>query len=262
MTKYLTSWRWLPLAIACLLLPGVAHAGDPVSTGVASAETAWDVWRTNGPLWGALVLTMVGLRTFLDRQHWILQGRLLAGLTGLAAIGTSVCEWQFGGAPAAGIATALMGALALITHPIPAASDPKVARPAGSPSIALLIIGGLAAAAVTTQVSACGAAQTTQTSRQSTLNAMTAVASTAIKSLEAYDQVAGDALVKAAADKPSAMADLQRLRSRVAPVRLMLQGVIDAIATGNALNDDHSLAGIQTALDQAMAAVVALTGGK
>jgi len=154
----------LPFAIVYLLIyplifHGSAHAADPVLPGSHAAETAWDVWVTNGPLWGALVLVMIGLRTFLDRQHWILQGRLLAGLTGLGAIITSVLEWKFGGAPAAGIATALMGAVALITHPVPAQPDPQVARAAGTSTLGLLVVVGLAGAVASSSISCSPAAR-------------------------------------------------------------------------------------------------------
>lgn len=162
------SWRLIPFALVYLLIwHGVAHAADPVATGSQAAETAWDVWVTNGPLWGALVLVMIGLRTFLDRQHWVLQGRLLAGLTGLAAIGSSVLEWQFGGAPAAGIATAVMGALALITHPVPAPADPQVARAAGTSTLGLLIVVGLAGM----MVSSSGACSATARARETDIAA-------------------------------------------------------------------------------------------
>ena len=157
MTQKIPRVGWLLFAIVCLLiLPGVANAADPVRSGSQAAETAWDVWVTNGPLWGALVLVMVGLRTFLDRQHWLLQGRLLAGLTGLAAVITSVLEWKFGGSPAAGIATALMGAIALITHPVPAPADPQVARAAGPGTLGLLVVVGIAGALASSS-SACSA---------------------------------------------------------------------------------------------------------
>lgn len=105
-------------AAALLLLTRIAHAAaDPTPALTTGAGAGWDAFASNGPYWGGIVVAYVALQTFLSRQHWLAQGRLLAALTGLAMVGAAVVNWHFAGAPSAGIMTAVVAAIALVWHP-------------------------------------------------------------------------------------------------------------------------------------------------
>ena len=106
------------IAAGLLLYARFAHAGtDPTVAMTSAVDTSVSVWTTDGPLWLAVATGYVALRTFLSRQHWLSQGRVLAVLTGLAGIGAAVIGWHFQGAPSTGILTALLAAIALVQHP-------------------------------------------------------------------------------------------------------------------------------------------------
>lgn len=114
-----------PMAVLLAVVAGIlflyarlAHAGtDPTVAITSGVDTSLSVWTTDGPLWLAVAFAYVALRTFLSRQHWLSQGRVLAVLTGLAGIGAAVIGWHFQGAPSTGILTALLAAVALVQHP-------------------------------------------------------------------------------------------------------------------------------------------------
>lgn len=121
----------LAAVLHALYFVGVAHAepavsasvvhaavADPVAVTTDAADTAIAVWTKDGPLWAALVVLMVMLRTFVDRQHWIQRGRLLTGLTGAAAVIAALLNWHFNAAPIGGVITAVVGTLALLHHPV------------------------------------------------------------------------------------------------------------------------------------------------
>lgn len=157
--------RFLPLALILLgaalfyalgaaFLSHAAHA-DPVAVTTAATDATWAVFTTDGPLWGGLLVAMAILRTFLDKQHWINQGRLLSGLTGLSMVLAAVGAWHFAGAPVSGILTAAFAALTLVTH---STSSAKPAPPAGGSAVALLAVLLLGAGAVA-GTSACGEAR-------------------------------------------------------------------------------------------------------
>lgn len=146
----------------------------------------------------------------------------------------------------------------------PAAPAAAPAPPASKPGhvaapilLALSFLGLLGIA-----VAGSGCAGSTQASRHATLSTAVIVANTAIKSVQTYDQVTGDAIVKSAPDKAKGEADLAKLRARVGAAIKACTAALDAIGVANSLNDDHSLEGVKTALDQAITAVTALTGGK
>jgi len=106
------------IATVVVLLTRIAHAATgPADAMTGGASAGWDTFATNGPYWGAIVIAYVALQTFLSRQHWLAQGRLLTALTGLAMVGAAVVNWHFAGAPSAGIMTAAVAALALVWHP-------------------------------------------------------------------------------------------------------------------------------------------------
>lgn len=142
---------------------GIAHAAeavDPQVTVAAGGNAAIEVWIKDGPLWAGLLVVMYGLRTFLDRQHFLAQGRTLSLLTGLAMVGAAIANWHFSGAPLEGILTAAFAAFALFSHsqlqPKPAATEASGTTGAVS-MLAVLLLGGM----LVTQTG-CTAAQKTQ----------------------------------------------------------------------------------------------------
>lgn len=171
------------LIAACITLlysPGAAAASDPTPALTAAGGAGWDVFVTNGPLWGGILIAFIALQTFLSRQHWLAQGRILAALTGAALVGSAVVNWHFAGAPSAGIMTAAVAAIALIWHPTVGGTT---TRPTGGSALALvLIVVGLAGGSTLT---ACGGAQTVTETPQRTVDCakldVTAIASLAGK---------------------------------------------------------------------------------
>lgn len=170
------------LIAACITLlysPGAAAASDPTPALTAAGGAGWDVFVSNGPLWGGILIAFIALQTFLSRQHWLAQGRLLAALTGAALVGSAVVNWHFAGAPSAGIMTAAVAAIALIWHPTVGGTT---TRPTGGTLALLLIVVGLAGGSTLT---ACGGAQTVTETPQRTVDCakldVTAIASLAGK---------------------------------------------------------------------------------
>lgn len=112
---------------------------DPTPALTAATGTAWDVFSTSGPYWGAVLAAYLLLSTFLSKQHWLAQGRLLSVLTGASMLLTAVVQWRFGGAPSAGILTAAMAAFTLVLHPTVGAAKPGSTSPAAG--LLLLVLG-------------------------------------------------------------------------------------------------------------------------
>lgn len=134
------------IGLAALTAHGaVLHAAtvvaDPVVAIASAADTGWDVFTTDGPLWGGLLIAAGLLRTFLNRQHWLAQGKVLSGLTGLSLVVAAVLAWHFADAPASGILTALFAGYTLITHSQVPGATPKPSSPtAGAGTAAMLAV--------------------------------------------------------------------------------------------------------------------------
>lgn len=147
---------------------GVAHAAeaDPQATVTAGGDAAIAVWVKDGPIWGGLLVAMYGLRAFLNRQHWLAQGRLLSLITGVSMIGAATLNWHFGGAPFEGILTAAFAAFALFEHStVPAKPAADDAAKGAVSMLAVLLLGGLVAG----QTAACSAS-----AKQRAINGATA----------------------------------------------------------------------------------------
>lgn len=144
----LTGVFFVVMALTIVLLRVVAHAaGDPSTTVTAASDTTWDMMTTDGPLWGTLLIASGLLRSFLNKQHWLAQGKILSGLTAVSLVLAAVGAWHFGGAPAGGILTALIAGYTLITHStvpgaVPATSGPPTST--GAAILAVFLLGGLA----------------------------------------------------------------------------------------------------------------------
>src|ERR1043165_540350 len=127
-------------------------AADPTVPVSTAADTTWDLVTKDGPLWGALLIAMSLLRAFLDKQHWVQQGRVLSGLTGISMIGAAVLAWHFADAPSSGILTALFAAYTLVTHSTLPAKPTSTPTRTGAALLAVLLLG--TGAAVAAQVCA------------------------------------------------------------------------------------------------------------
>lgn len=113
-------------SLALCLFAGVAHAGEDPSVPVtAAADGTWDMFVKDGPLWGGLLIIAGLLRTFVSKQHWIAQGKVLSGLTGLSMVLGAIVLWHFADAPPASILTALLAAYTLMTHSTVPGAVPK-----------------------------------------------------------------------------------------------------------------------------------------
>lgn len=138
------------LTLLCLRL-GVAHASglaqlaDPTPALTGGADAGWATLTQDGPMWLAIAVIHVALRLFLDKEHWLKQGRLLSGLTALAGVLASVVAWHWQGGPSAGIVTALIAGVTLLIHPIPAAAPAARDPQKGSARLTILLWLGIAA---------------------------------------------------------------------------------------------------------------------
>jgi hypothetical protein len=129
------------------ILNAAAVVGDPVATVTAGTDAAWDSVMASGPIIGGAMLLYAILRTFLSKQHWIQQGRLLSGLTACAMVLGAILNWKLGGAASAGIVEALLAAVGLFTHSTIA--PPAPAKPPGGGTViasaVLVLVLGVAA---------------------------------------------------------------------------------------------------------------------
>lgn len=107
-------------------------------------------------------------------------------------------------------------------------------------------------------LAACGG---TQSSRSSTIVSLDSGVNAAAAALRTYEHQKADAIVAGATSLDDGKAKLTALRARTAPAWKAVDVAIAALDSANILNDDPSLAGAKAALDQAVAAVAALTGG-
>jgi hypothetical protein len=133
----------------------------------------------------------------------------------------------------------------------------------------LLLLGGLAVSTVP----ACGGSQA---SRATTISTVDSGVLTAIAALREYEEQQADAAIATAraaivaAPDPEARAKakaaghaaLVALRARTAPAWRAADLAMAALSSATSLNDDPSLKGAQAALDNAIAALAALKGGK
>lgn len=251
------------LVIAALLsgaavifgLSHLAHAaGDPATAITAAGDAGWDIVTKDGPLWAALLIAQGLLRSFLSKQHWLAQGRVLAGLTGVSMVLAAALAWHFTGAPASGILTALFAGYTLITHPtVPDAAPKAKSGGAGTATmLAVLLLGGLAAGTAT----GCAAS-----SRDTAINTAS-VAINAVASGElAYDRQHQDTLaVQGTPDQ--AAAALKVYRAKRAKFDKALSAAVDALIVAVKLNDQPSLDGLSAAVVEVITDYQALKGTK
>lgn len=130
--------------VVSLLADAMAFAadvsGDGGALGVTAVDSGWSLFETYGPLWGSISLAYALTRRLLavnESKHWIAGGRVLALLSGAAAVLGTVIQWHFGGAPASGVLAAIVGAIALVWHP----TVPKIRA---APAVALAAVLALA----------------------------------------------------------------------------------------------------------------------
>jgi len=148
--------------------------------------------------------------------------------------------------------------------PTPAA----VAAPGTTAMLTVLLLGGLAVA-----TPACGGSQA---SRAATISSVDSGAVGVVAALGTYEHQQAEAVnataraayaaAPDAAGKVKAISDghaaLAALRARTDPAWRAADLAIAALDSARALNDDPSLRGAQAALDNAIAALAALKGGK
>lgn len=249
----------IAIAAVVLLIYGHLHpahaATDHTPELVSAAGEGWDVFVTDGPLWGALVAANVGLQLFMSRQHWLAQGRLLAAITGLGMVLVAVIKWHLDGAPSSGIMTALVAAIALVVHPTVRGADPTATRPPSIRSGTLGILLGLCIVAALP--SACGGSQ----DHAETITSIDTGILTARAAVRTYELEHARAIIESTPDKPARAAPLAELRARVDKVVLALDAATIALDAARGASGDSGFAVAKNALANALADVAALTGG-
>lgn len=105
---------------------------------------------------------------------------------------------------------------------------------------------------------ACGGSNA---SRASTISSLDTGIQTATAALRTYEHEHTEAIIRAATDKPTAQAVIAAFRARVDKVWIAVDSARAAIDAANTINDDTSIAGAQRALNDAIAAITAITGG-
>lgn len=264
-------WGALTLAGVYLVMDyahyvGIAHAAnaaDPGAAVQAGSGAAIDVWTKDGPLWGGLLVLMYALRSWLDKQHVLMQGRVLSALTGITMVGAAALNWHFGSAPVEGVLTAAFAAFALFEH---STAQPKAKAPPapsnGTAAATVLAIVLLGAAGGATQISCAGSSQS---SRQATVTSLYTGLNAASAALQVYSHDHEEAIVAKvrAGSMPASdgIAAVAALRTKLHPVETARDAAYDAIRVALTINDDPSLAGAQRAIDLAITSITALTGG-
>jgi hypothetical protein len=104
----------------------------------------------------------------------------------------------------------------------------------------------------------CGGSQT---SRASTISSLDTGIQTASAALRSYEHQRADGIVALAPDRATGVAQLAALRAKADKVWLALDAARAAIDAAHTINDDPSVAGARTALNNAIDAVTKLTGG-
>jgi hypothetical protein len=129
----------------------------PVTQGLATAQSGWDLVETYGPIWGAMLLVFGLVSRFLQKnqsEHWIAEGRTLAALVAGVGVLGSVLEAQLGGASWSGVVVTLFGAAKMLLSPTvkPAGEKPPPAY--GSISLLMVLV---AVGIACSPIFACGA---------------------------------------------------------------------------------------------------------
>lgn len=232
MKRFLTAFVILASAAGLAALGDVVYAAgvaagagsSPVPVTSAAVDTTLDLLRTDGPLWAGVLFAYVGLRTFISRQHWLAQGRVLATLTGLSMILAAVVAWHFEGAPSSGIITAVIAAIALVQHPTVPPKPTSGGTTGGVLAAALL---ALLAACATLRPAAGSGAATALNCELAHLDAQLLADATKLADAAVRHWIGG-------AGKPSAelqaaiRADLEPFRSDLG--RCAIAGAVDALA--------------------------------
>ncbi len=139
---------YIQLRVAHATAMLAAAVPDPTPALTSATDAGWSTITQDGPWWLAIAIIHVALRFFLDKEHALLQGKLLAGLSALAGVLTAVIAWHWQGAPVAGIVTAAIAGFTLLVHPAPNAPAPVPVKNsqggfARGTLLAWLAIGGL-----------------------------------------------------------------------------------------------------------------------
>jgi hypothetical protein len=108
---------------------------------------------------------------------------------------------------------------------------------------------------------AASCAGSTQTSRASTISSLDTGIQTATAALRTYEHEHTEAIIRSATDVATAKASIAAFRARVDKVWIAVDSARAAIDAANTINDDTSVKGAQTALNNAIAAITAITGG-
>lgn len=265
------------LVLAMLVLQRIAHAAaDPLGVAQASVDGGMSLLVTAGPIVGGMYLTYSIGNALLARYHassWLAQGKRLAIATSALGIAGAALQAQVTGGSWAVIAMAAIAAAfklltPTVTPPSPPSPSPIPVAKVGSAVVIALLVIGIAGAVV--PAAGCGGSQG---SRATTIGSLDSGIQTATAALRAYEHEHAESIIAQATLPPAGQtvptaqqlaagkAALAAFRLKVDKVWLAVDVARAAVDAANTLNDDSTLTGAKTALDNAFAAITALTGG-
>ena len=213
--------------------------------------------QSYGWIVGGLTVIYVSARYLLkknDSTHWLAQGRALAIVTTIVGVGGTALQAFTSGTPWSGVlATAVLGLLHLADSTVTPAT-----KQAGFARLGRMM--ALSAVGIALVAGGCGASQ-----RETTIRTSVAAADGIRDTFLAYDGPheldlarSGPATPEGKAAAAAALAAYQAKRSATIDKAMIV--VYRAIAVAATLNDQPSLDGIKSALDQLNAAYKALKG--
>lgn len=232
------TWISIACAAAVLMFSGVAHA----DTGGAAVPT-WSL----AEVMALIALVIAGVGAAVDAVRAVLHftaPRTASTLDDRAAAALD----------------AFHDRLTKIEALIPNASQ-TIAKAAPSPAgigiVAVLFTVGLGAGFALTP----GCSGSTQATRAQTISSLDTGLQSATAATATYEHQHTEEIIAAATDLASGKAAIAAFRTKTNKVWVVVSAARAAVDAANTINDDASVAGAKKALNDAIAAVTALTGG-
>jgi len=242
-------------AAAMLLFLAPAHADPVIAVTPAGIELSWQAWlllgaAAAGGVLSVLDVAIAGLKWLAPRTKTTLDDRARDDLQVVRDDIAAVMRVVGGLVPAA-------GGTAPEKPTAPATPGPVLVKSGTTGMLAILVLGAaLGAGAVST--AGCGGSQA---SRAATISSVDNGLRAAVAALRTYERIHADAIVSEAKSLDDGRAGLAALRTKTGPAWRAVDAAFAAVDVANTVNDDPSIKGAQQALNEAMTAIAALTGG-
>ncbi len=249
----------IALATVLYLAPwfaGIAHAATDPSAAIVAATNSlgWPVW------FGIIAAAIACIKATVDALLAFF--RYLAPQTKTTVDDRIRDDLQLAHDKLDGLTQLVQGIAKPVAVTVQNVTAPAATNsaPTSKPGFTRLSVMLMIAAAGIAVLAAAGCAGS-QATRTTTIASLDSGIQTATAALRTYEHEHAESLIAAAADKASAQASLAAFRAKVDKAWLAVDTARAAIDAANTLNDDASLAGAKTAIDNALAAITALTGG-